>query len=51
MGVIGKPIAKLSTLKWPYTTIDLLSLFDKVVVHEVCRIRERIHLTALDVEY
>lgn len=37
VGLLGRPIAAMSTLGWPFTPIDLLSLFDKVVVHEVCQ--------------
>ena len=35
MGLLGRPIAQISAKVWPFTPIDLLSLFDKVVVHEV----------------
>ena len=33
--LLGRPIAQISAKVWPFTPIDLLSLFDKVVVHEV----------------
>ncbi|KAL2069757.1 hypothetical protein VTL71DRAFT_14436 [Oculimacula yallundae] len=39
VGLIGRPTAWLGSRRWPYTAIDLLSLFDKVVVHELTHTR------------
>ena len=35
MGLLDRPIAQISAKVLPFTPIDLLSLFDKVVFHEV----------------
>ncbi|KFY50577.1 hypothetical protein V496_09299 [Pseudogymnoascus sp. VKM F-4515 (FW-2607)] len=39
VGLLGRPIAQISAKVWPFTPIDLLSLFDKVVVHELTHTR------------